>query len=67
MHAIIKSFKVKFSCEFCSDIESISTILPAAWNKTNSSSQIFCFLGDFLEIVGALKSYGLDVPATAQE
>ena len=59
--------KVKFSGKFCSHIESISTILSAAWNKTNSSSHIFCFLGDFLGLVGVLKSDGLDVPATAQE
>ena len=50
--------KVKFPGEFFSDIESISTILSAAWNKTNSSSQMFCFLGDFLEMVGVLKSDG---------
>ena len=53
--------KVKFSGEFCSDIESISTTLLAAWNKTNSSSQIFSFLGDFLGMVGVLKSDGLDL------
>ena len=51
--------KVKFSGEFCSDIESISTILSAAWNKTNSSSQMFCFLGDFLGMVGVLMDWTL--------
>ena len=30
-------FKVKVSGKFCSNIESISVILSAAWNKTNSS------------------------------
>ena len=47
--------KVKFSGEFCSDIGSNSTVLSAAWGKTNSSSLIFCFLGDFVEMVGVLK------------
>ena len=47
--------KVKFSGGSCSDIESISTILSAAWNKTNPSSQIFRILGDFLGLVGVLK------------
>ena len=47
--------KVKFSGESCSDIESILTILSSAWNKTNSSSQIFRFLGDFLGLVESLK------------
>ena len=51
---------MKFSGEFCSDIESISTILSAAWYRTDISSQIFRFLGDFLGMVGALKSDGLD-------
>ena len=43
--------KVKFSGEFCSNIEAIWTILSASWNKTNSSSQTFRFLGDFLGVV----------------
>ena len=33
--------KVKFSGELYSGIESISTILLTAWNKTNSSTPIF--------------------------
>ena len=53
--------KMKFSGELSLDIESVSTILSAAWNKTNSSSQIFRFLGDFLGMVGVLKSDGFDL------
>ena len=30
-----KFLKVQFSGELCSNIESISTILSVAWNKTN--------------------------------
>ena len=41
-------FKVKYCGEFCWDIESISTILSAVWNKIKSSTQFFCFLGGFL-------------------
>ena len=55
--------KVEFSGEFCSDIESISTILSGAWNKTNSSTPIFRFLGDFLGMLGNFKSDGLDFGA----
>ena len=50
---------MKFSDEFCSHIESMSTILSAASNKTNSSTPIFYFLGDFPSMVGVLKSDGL--------
>ena len=49
---------MKFSGEFCSNIESISTIWPGAWNKTNSSSQMSRFLGDFLGMVGVLNKDG---------
>ena len=57
MHTIIASYsKVKFSGEFFLDIESISTTLSAAWNKINSSTPIFSFLGDFLGMEGVLKS-----------
>ena len=31
----VKFLKVQFSGELCSNIESISTILSVAWNKTN--------------------------------
>ena len=61
LHTIISSLsKVKFLGEFCLDIESISTILSAAWNKTNSSTPIFSFLGYFLGMEGVLKSYRLN-------
>ena len=36
------------------------TILSAAWNKTNSSTPIFNFLGNFLGVVGVIKSDRLD-------
>ena len=48
-----------FSGESRVDIESISIILSASGNKTKSSSQVFRFLGDFLGMVGVLKSDGL--------
>ena len=53
--------KVKFSGQFCSDIESMSSILSAAWNKTNSSSNSnISFSGIFPgNDVGVLKSDGL--------
>ena len=52
---------MKFSGEFSSDIESISTIWLAAWKKTDSSSQIFRFLEDFLGMVGVLKKDELEL------
>ena len=61
LHAIIKSFEGEVFRWIRSDIESISTILLTASNKTNSSTPIFCFLGDFLGLVGVLKSDGLDI------
>ena len=53
--------KGKFPGEFCSDTESVLTILSAAWNKTDLNSQIFLFLGDFLGMVGVVKSDRLDL------
>ena len=53
--------KVKFSGEYCSHIESKSTILSAAWNKRHSSTPIFRFLVDFRGIVGVLKGTLLQI------
>ena len=59
-HSKFRSFRLlssllkSFSGKFCSDIESIATTLSVAWNKTNSSTPIFRFLGDFAGIVGVL-------------
>ena len=50
--------QVKFSGGFCSDIESISTILSTASNKTNSYTPFFLFY--FLRRLGVLISGGLD-------
>ena len=58
---LLSSFlEVKFSDEFCSNIQPISTILVEVWSKTNSSTPIFSVLGDFMEMVKVFKNDGLD-------
>ena len=53
-------YRWSFQVNSCSNVESISSILSAAWNKTKSSNLISRFLRDFLGMVGVLKRDGLD-------
>ena len=49
LHVIIRSSKGE-----------VSTILSTTWNKTNPSTPIFRYLGDFQEMMGVLNSDRLD-------
>ena len=52
--------KMTFPGDFSSDIESISTILSAAWYTIDWSTPIYYFLADFLGIMRVLNSDGFD-------
>ena len=52
--------KMTFPGDFSSDIESISTILSAAWYTIDSSTPIYYFLADFLGMMRVLNSDGFD-------